>query len=179
MRIIAGTKKGHPIKAPNNLPTRPTTDRSKESLFNILVNWYDFDSCDVLDIYAGTGNITYEFCSRGAKSVVCVDRFKGCTDFIKSETEKLGFSQAKVVRDDVIDFLKHCRQSFDIIFADPPFATRDYELIHQLVFEKSLLNKNGIFVMEHHSVHDFSKLAHFLQSRHYGQNVMSFYGIES
>jgi len=178
MRIIAGTKKGHPIKAPNNLPTRPTTDRSKESLFNILSNWYDFDDCDILDIYAGTGNISYEFASRGARNVICVDRFKGCTDFIESECKKLEFNQIQVVRDDVIAFIKRCPEKFDIIFADPPFATTDYELIHEIVFSRELLQPKGIFVMEHHSVHNFSGLAHFLEARHYGQNVMSFYGIE-
>ena len=178
MRIIAGNKKGHQIKAPLGLPTRPTTDRSKESLFNILNNWYDFDEGDILDVYAGTGNITYEFASRGAKSVICIDRFKGCTDFIYSECKKLDFIQVQVLREDVISFLKRCPEKFDIIFADPPFATKDYELIHELVIGRELLNKNGVFVMEHHSVHDFSKLDKFLEARHYGQNVMSFYGEE-
>ena len=178
MRIIGGTKKGHPFKAPNNLPTRPTTDRSKESLFNILENWYDFDNCSVLDIYAGTGNISYEFASRGAKSIVTVDRYKGCTDFITSESSKLGFHQIDVRQYDVIEFLKSCADSFDIIFADPPFATQDYELIHQLVFSENLLTPEGTFIMEHHSVHDFSGLAHFQKARHYGQNVMSFYDFD-
>jgi 16S rRNA (guanine(966)-N(2))-methyltransferase RsmD len=178
MRIIAGSKKGYQIKAPQGLPTRPTTDRSKESLFNILNNWYNFENCDVLDIYAGTGNVTYEFASRGAKSVICIDRFKGCTDFIYSECQKLDFHQVQVVREDVINFIKRCPEKFDIIFCDPPFATKDYELLHKIVFERELLNKDGIFVMEHHSVHDFTKLSHFLQARHYGQNVMSFYGDE-
>jgi len=175
VRIISGTKKGHIIKAPNNLPTRPTTDRSKESLFNVLNNWYDLDECDVLDLYGGTGNIAYEFASRGAQSVITIDRFKGCTDFIYSESQKLGFTQIQVLRADVVAFLKKCPEQFHIIFADPPFATKDYELLHQLVFENKLLKPNGTFIMEHHSVHDFSKLEHFEEARHYGQNVMSFY----
>ncbi|MGB0429827.1 MAG: RsmD family RNA methyltransferase [Bacteroidia bacterium] len=178
MRIISGTKKGYRIKAPLGLPTRPTTDRSKESLFNILNNWYNFENCDILDIYAGTGNITYEFASRGAKNIICIDRFKGCTDFIHSECSLLEFNQVQVLREDVVGFLKRCPEKFDIIFADPPFATKDYELLHQLVFERELLNPDGMFIMEHHSVHDFTKLPHFLQARHYGQNVMSFYGDE-
>lgn len=175
MRIISGSKKGHRIHAPKNLPTRPSTDRSKESLFNIIENRYHLENCSVLDLYAGTGNITYEFASRGAKSVECVDRFKGCTDFITSESKKLGFEQVKVVRADVLKHISRLNTQFDLIFADPPFATKDYVTIHELVFANNLLDKDGLFVMEHHSVHDFSKLAHFSEARHYGQNVMSFY----
>ena len=107
--------------------------------------------------------------------MICIDRFKGCTDFIYSESQKLGFGQLQVYRDDVIGFLKKCPEQFEIIFADPPFATKDYELIHELVFSRNLLKENGTFIMEHHSVHDFSGLPHFSEARHYGQNVMSFY----
>lgn len=176
MRIISGKHKGYPIKAPLGLPTRPTTDRSKESLFNILENWYDFENCDVLDLYAGTGNITYEFASRNARSVVCVDQFAGCVDFIRDEAIKLEMNQVQVVQNDVIDFLNNCTEKFDIIFADPPFATNDYELIHQLVFERDILTDVGTFVMEHHSANDFDHLPHFEERRAYGQNIMSFYG---
>lgn len=175
MRIISGSKKGHIIKAPNNLPTRPTTDRSKESLFNILGNWYDIDECNILDLYAGTGNISYEFASRGAKHVTCIDRFKGCTDFITSECYKLDFVQVNVLNMDVLNFLEHSKDKFHIIFADPPFATKDYERIHSLVYSSNLLESNGSFIMEHHSVNNFSGLANFDEARHYGQNVMSFY----
>lgn len=175
MRIISGEKKGHRIFAPKNLPTRPTTDRSKESLFNILVNVFDFTECRILDLYAGTGNITYEFASRGAKEIVCVDRFHGCTRFIKSESQKLGFEQITILKADVLKTLQRVQGSFDIIFADPPFATKDYKRIHESVFKHELVAPEGWFIMEHHSVHNFSDLPHFSQARHYGQNVMSFY----
>lgn len=128
-----------------------------------------------MDLYAGTGNITYEFASRGAQQVICVDRFRGCTEFIKSESKKLGFTQVKVMKADVLKLMDGLNQKFDIIFADPPFATKDYEKIHASVFSNELLASDGLFVMEHHSVHDFTGLEHFLEARHYGQNVMSFY----
>lgn len=181
MRIISGKFKGHKIVAPKNLPTRPTTDRSKESLFNILNNWYDFENCKVLDLFTGTGNLSFEFASRGAKEITSIDRHKPCTDFIKKECEKLGITQVQVLRMDVMDYISHSDEKFDIIFADPPytlFSAQHYERLHQIVFDRELLNKDGILGMEHHSIHDFSKLKHFLQKRKYGQNILSFYGDE-
>lgn len=178
MRIIGGEKKGYKIHAPRNIPTRPTTDRSKEGMFNILANWYDFDNCDVLDLYAGTGNITYEFASRGAQRIVSVDRFPTCADFIQSECDKLGFDQVHVVQADVIDILKGIQEDFDIIFSDAPFATNDYEEVHSIIFERNLLRRHGTFVMEHHSANNFDHLPHFIRRQAYGQNILSIYAFE-
>jgi 16S rRNA (guanine(966)-N(2))-methyltransferase RsmD len=178
MRIISGLHKGYPIKAPKGLPTRPTTDRSKEGLFNILCNWYDFENCDVLDLYCGTGNITYEFASRGAKSVVSIDRHKPCVDFVKSQSAQLQMNQVQVVQSDALDFLRATPLKFDIVFADPPFATKDYEALHGYIVSKNMVHDKGCFVMEHHSVHNFGHLAHFSQARHYGQNVISIYELD-
>ena len=122
MRIISGKNRGRQITAPNNLPVRPTTDMAKESLFNILNNYFYFDRVTVLDLFAGTGNLTYEFASREALSVTSVDSYQACTDFIRRTVDKLGYgSQVSVVKADAFLFTQRCRQQFDIIFADPPY----------------------------------------------------------
>ena len=174
MRIISGKNRGRQITAPSSLPVRPTTDMSKESLFNILNNYFYFDRVVVLDLFAGTGNLTYEFASRGALSVTSVDNHQGCADFIRRTVGKLGYSQVSVIKADAFVFTKHCKQQFDIIFADPPYELDNIEQIIDNVFEHHLLKPDGWLVMEHSKAHDFSQHPQFYQHRKYGKVNFTF-----
>ena len=132
MRIISGKYKGRRINPPKGLPVRPTTDMSKEALFNVLNNHFNFDSLIVLDLFAGTGNISYEFASRGSSPITSVDGDFGCVKFIKQIAAEYDFPIA-AVKSDVFKFLEKCNTSFDIIFADPPYG------LDQATFEKVVL----------------------------------------
>ncbi len=175
MRIIGGTKKGILIQAPASLPVRPTTDRSKESLFNILANRYDFEGLVVLDLFSGTGNIAYEFASRGASEVVCVDADQGCTRFIKQTAEKMQLESITVKKQDAFVFLKGCENTFDIIFADAPYALNKVMELPQLVAGYKLLKDGGLLIIEHVSNMDLSQQAGFAELRKYGQSSFSFF----
>lgn len=178
MRIIGGIHKGFVIKAPKDLPVRPTTDFAKEALFNILANKIDFEELTMLDLFSGTGHIAFEFGSRGAKSIVCVDQNFKCIGFVKSmaTTLKLDISP---VRSDVFDFLKKSTQSFDLIFADPPYDLVNIADIHQTVFDKKLLKEDGMLIIEHGQKTDLSLLTGFKQSRKYGNVNFSFFEYNS
>ena len=175
MRIVSGEFKGRIINPPAGFTLRPTTDMAKESLFNILGNRYDFDDLSVLDLFAGTGNISYEFLSRGVKDVLSVDINVKHTDFIDKTCKSLQCDNAKTVRADVFSFLKACTKRFDLIFADPPYDLKGIELIPQLVFEKELLQKDGVLIVEHAIETDLSKLPFFVEKRKWGKVNMSFF----
>lgn len=174
MRIISGKNRGRHIVAPDNLPVRPTTDLGKESLFNILNNYFYFDRVKVLDLFSGTGNITYEFASRGALSVIAVDADQRCTNFIKRTVEKLDFPNVAVVHQDAFLYTERCRQKFDVIFADPPYQLEGIEKIIDNVFANELLNPDGWLIMEHSKEHDFSEHPKFFQHRTYGKLNFTF-----
>lgn len=174
MRIINGKNRGKKIEAPSSLPVRPTTDLGKESLFNILNNYFHFDRVKVLDLFAGTGNITYEFASRGAISVTAVDNHQGCSDFIRKTITQLGYDQVSVIRGDAFHFVEKSRQKYDIIFADPPYDLENVEKIIEKVFKNNLLNPDGWLIIEHGRHYDFSKHPNFYQSRKYGKLHFSF-----
>ena len=175
MRIISGKNRGRHIVAPDNLPVRPTTDLGKESLFNILNNYFYFDRVRVLDLFSGTGNITYEFASRGAQSVVAVDIDPRCTRFIQRTLEQLDYHNAAVVRQDAFAYTEKCRTKFDIIFADPPYQLEGIERIIDNVFANDLLNPDGWLIMEHSKEHDFSAHPNFYQHRIYGKLNFTFF----
>lgn len=176
MRIIGGTKGGIHFNAPKNLPVRPITDRSKESLFNILENRFEFDKIIAMDLFSGTGCISYELASRGCKKVIAIDKNFFCTQFIKEQSAKLGFeNEIEVIRMDALSYLKIEKTKFDFIFSDPPYKFKHYIKMIDLIFSEELLNKNGVFVTEHHSVNVFDKHPHFVEKRAYGQNVLSFF----
>ena len=174
MRIIGGKNKGRKIVTPNNLPVRPTTDLGKESLFNILNNYFYFDNIFVLDLFAGTGNISYEFASRGALNVIAIDNNQHCTDFIKKTAQMLNYNNIMVIKSDAFQFIGRCRQKFDIIFADPPYDFADIEKIVDDVFANNLLNPSGWLIVEHAKTCDFSKHPYFYQHRKYGKLNFSF-----
>lgn len=176
MRIISGQYKSRKIVAPKNLPVRPTTDMAKESLFNILNNLFYFDDILVLDLFAGTGNISYEFASRGTESITCVDQDFGCIKFINQIAEKFEMP-IQTIKSDVFKFLEKSTLQSNIIFADPPynFSEELFSKIPEQVFLNNLLLDDGILIVEHSKHTDLSKLENFSYSKSYGGNMFSFF----
>lgn len=177
MRIIRGSHRGRKITAPASLPVRPTTDLAKESLFNILENNIYFEDVRVLDLYAGTGSISYEFASRGAPLVIAVDINPRCVKFIAETAGKLEFSQLKPIRSSSLGYLRQSAGKFDLIFADPPFDLEGIREIADLVFERQLLNPDGWLIIEHSQQHDFSAHPNFFERRKYGKVNFSFFNL--
>ncbi len=176
MRIISGKNKGRRIIAPKKLPVRPTTDMAKEALFNILNNRFNLNGLQVLDLFSGTGNIAYEFSSRGASAITAVDENFDCVKFIKKTSTELDMN-INVIKSDVYKYLEKAPIKADIIFADPPydFEPEAFQKITDLIFEKELLLEDGILILEHSKHTDLSKLEHFKESRKYGSSVFSFF----
>lgn len=176
MRIISGKYKGRRITAPKNLPVRPTTDMAKEALFNILNNHYYFDEISVLDLFSGTGSISYEFASRGTEDITVVDSDFGCIKFI-NDTSKDFEMPIKTIKSDVYKFLESYKTKSTIIFADPPysFSIEEFSKIHELIFQNELLEIDGILIIEHSKHTHLSNLPHFEYSKNYGGNVFSFF----
>lgn len=176
MRIISGEYKGRRITAPKQLPVRPTTDMAKESLFNILNNYYYFDDLTVLDLFSGTGNISYEFASRGCKQITAVDGDYGCVKFIASISSQFEMP-IEVIKADVFKFLKQHQQSYTVIFADPPYEFTDSQFaeIVQLVFENRMLDSNGMLIIEHSKHTDLSVFPQFSFFKNYGGSTFSFF----
>ena len=176
MRIISGAHKGRRLIAPKKLPVRPTTDRSKEALFNILQHQYDWENTSVLDLFSGTGSISYEFGSRGVKNIIAVDQNKMCVDFIRKTSESLKL-QIQVTQMDALKYLSAVKTQFDLIFADPPYdsETQQYIEIIETVFANQLIDRQGLLIIEHSERKDLEKNFGFVHSRKYGSNVFSFF----
>lgn len=175
MRIISGSLKGILIQPPKGLPVRPTTDRAKESLFNILENQLNIEQLNVLDIFSGTGNISYEFASRGAGAITAVDLNFKCVEFIKSMKQKHGLTALEVIKKDAFLFLKSTPLTYDIIFADAPYAHRDINQIPEIIASRKLLNEDGLLIVEHENTLDLSHQPGFVNKRIYGQSCFSFF----
>ena len=175
MRIIRGRYQRRQIVAPTNLPVRPTTDMAKESLFNILENYLDFEEVTALDLFAGTGNISYELVSRGCPKVTAVDLDFGCVKFIRETALRLDMKELIPVRSDVFRFLENNKMKYDLVFADPPYDCQRYDELVNLVFEKQLLTDDGLFVLEHSKYVHFEEHPHFMEQRHYGKVNFSFF----
>lgn len=176
MRIISGKFKGKRLIAPKTLPVRPTTDMAKEALFNILNFQIDFQEIKLLDLFAGTGNISYEFISRGTTQITAVDQHYGCVKFINKTANELE-AEINTVKSDVFKYLDKVKTKSDLIFADPPydFSTDDFQKIPQLVFDNNLLEEEGLLIVEHSKHTDLSETANFSESRRYGNSVFSFF----
>ena len=168
MRIITGKYKGRHFDIPRTFKARPTTDFAKENIFNVLTQYVDFDGAEALDLFSGTGSISLELVSRGCQRVVSVELDRDHHRFIQDCLKKLSDTTCIHIRGDVFRFLKSCRQHFDFIFADPPYALKELPQIPDLVFEKGLLKPEGIFVFEHGKDYDFSEHPHFVDHRQYG-----------
>ncbi|GMN11850.1 16S rRNA (guanine(966)-N(2))-methyltransferase RsmD [Croceitalea sp. MTPC9] len=176
MRIISGKYKGKRLTAPKKLPVRPTTDMAKEALFNILNNRYFFEDLSVLDLFSGTGNISFEFASRGSGNITAVDGHTGCIRFISKTSTELNF-EIDTVKSDVFKFLERTKNKYDIIFADPPYdlGLDKFSKIPELVFSNGLLLEEGALIIEHAEQTDLSELSHFTEKRKYGSSVFSFF----
>ena len=180
MRIIGGNFRGKKIVAPESLPVRPTTDYAKTGLFNILNNRFNFNDIQVLDLFAGTGSITYELLSRGCTRIHCVDRNAGCIHFIKSTLEKLRSpASVKTAHADALTWLEKSVVKYDVIFADPPFEMDIASELTQLVFDNIKLATDGLLIIEHQSTKDYSQLAHFSEARKYGNITFSFFTVSA
>lgn len=175
MRIISGSLKGRRLNPPTTLPVRPTTDMARESLFNILNNYVDFEELSVMDLFAGTGAVSLEFISRGVKEVTSIEINNQCTDYIKSAAKQFNINNLHVVRADVFDLLKRAYKQFDLIFADPPYALEDLPKLPNLIFEKDILTEDGIFILEHPKEYCFEDHPNFWQHRNYGKVNFTFF----
>ena len=168
MRIITGIYKGRHFDIPRSFKARPTTDFAKENIFNVLNGYLDFDGATALDLFAGTGSISLELLSRGCSQVISVEADRDHCSFIRQCLKKLGTDDVTLIRGDVFRFVRSCRQQFDLIFADPPYALEQLESIPSLIFEHGLLKESGILVFEHGKRNDFSSDPRFVEHRAYG-----------
>ncbi|MEO9511778.1 MAG: RsmD family RNA methyltransferase [Flavobacteriaceae bacterium] len=176
MRIISGKFKGKRLIAPKKLPVRPTTDMAKEALFNILNNRFHIDELKIFDLFSGTGNISFEFASRGANEIIAVDSYAGCTAYISKTAKELNVP-ITTIKSDVFKYLKRTPEKGNIIFADPPysFETAQFLKIIDLVFEMELLLEDGLLIIEHSNQTELSGNQFFTESRKYGGNLFSFF----
>ena len=168
MRIITGKYKGRHFDIPRTFKARPTTDFAKENIFNVLNGYVDFDGASALDLFAGTGSISLEMLSRGCAPVISVEDDRDHSAFISQCMKKIGTTDNILIRGDVFRFLKKCHETFDFIFADPPYALDNLATIPSLIFEHELLKPDGVFVLEHGKNYDFSEEPHFVEHRSYG-----------
>jgi 16S rRNA (guanine(966)-N(2))-methyltransferase RsmD len=174
MRIISGGLGGRKVNPPAKMPhTRPTTDIAKEGLFNILQHHLDFEKLVTLDLFGGTGSISYELASRGVRELTVVEKDNQMCAFIKKTAEELKLKNLKTVKADVFKFIERCPGKFDFIFAGPPYALHNIDDIPKLVFEKRLLNPKGWFVLEHTPRNDYKKFPFYATERNYGTTVFS------
>lgn len=174
MRIISGKFRGRRIITPPNLPVRPTTDLAKESLFNILRNQIDFEQISVLDLFAGTGSISFEFISRGAQRVTSVDKDEKCIDFMKKTQTELKINNLFALRQDVFVFLGRSQMKFDLVFADPPYDLKQFKIIPNLVLDNFLV-EGGFFILEHPKEYSFKNHPMFSDQRNYGKVNFTFF----
>lgn len=177
MRIISGIFRGRKFQLPKNLKARPTTDFAKENLFNVLANIIDFDDLRVLDLFSGTGSISFEFLSRGAKAVTCVEHYLPHVQFIKEVAKKLQVNTLTIVNGDSYRFIEKSTDKFDLIFADAPYADEKLSSIPERIFGSNLLSDDGVLIVEHSKSTDFSKHPFFQQIRTYGSVNFSFFKI--
>ncbi|MBW7891655.1 MAG: RsmD family RNA methyltransferase [Chitinophagaceae bacterium] len=176
MRIIGGAQGGRKFNPPAKMPyTRPTTDIAKEGLFNILENNLEIEGLKTLDLFGGTGSISFELASRGASDLTIIEKDVKMAAFISRQAEAFGFSQIKVVRMDVFAFLRSCREQFDFIFAGPPYALETIDLLPAEIFDHKLLTDEGWFVLEHTPRNQYQREPFFRTERHYGTTVFSIF----
>lgn len=176
MRIISGKWGGRRISPPANMPhTRPTTDIAKEGLFNILQNRMDFEGAKTLDLFGGTGCISYELASRGADDLSIVEKDTIMHAFIKKNAEMLGMQNHKILKMDVFAYLNSCTEDFDFIFAGPPYALGTIDEIPKMIVSRNLIRSGGFFVLEHTPRNNYEKFEGFSFQRNYGTTLFSFF----
>jgi 16S rRNA (guanine966-N2)-methyltransferase len=176
MRIISGIYGGRKISPPANMPhTRPTTDIAKEGLFNVLQNNLEFEELKSLDLFGGTGCISYELASRGVPDLTIVEKDPVMYDFIKKTSTDLAIPNFKLLKSEVFKFVETCTDEFDFIFAGPPYALGNIDDLPRKIFEKELLNSKGWFVLEHTPRNDYRKFDHYKTERKYGTTIFSIF----
>ena len=179
MRIISGDLGGRRINPPASMPhTRPTTDIAKEGLFNVLQNQLDFENLKTLDLFGGTGSISYELASRGVGDLTIVEKDPKMFAFIKKTAEALNIENFHVIRSDVFRYIEQCSEQFDFIFAGPPYALQTIDELPRLIFERKLLRPGGWFVLEHTPRNNYEDFSYFRSSRNYGTTIFSIFVYE-
>lgn len=169
MRIISGIYGRRRFDVPSTFSARPTTDFAKENIFNVIHHLIDLEGADALDLFAGTGSISFELLSRGCRRVTAVEKNNAHASFIARVAKELKTQDLNLIRGDAFRYLKSApKQSFDFIFADPPYALKELPDVPALVFERDLLREGGLFIMEHPKTNDFSACPYFYQHRVYG-----------
>ncbi|WP_299580250.1 16S rRNA (guanine(966)-N(2))-methyltransferase RsmD [uncultured Sunxiuqinia sp.] len=176
MRIVGGIHRGRQFSPGKSFKARPTTDMAKESLFNILTNQIDFEEVKVLDLFAGTGSISFEFLSRGCTDITAIELNFQHHQFIRSVIQKLDAAQEiRAIKGNVFKFCEQCVDQFDVIFADPPYDHPQFNEIPSLVLQNKLLKEDGLFILEHGKQSNFSDQEQFVETRHYGSVYFSFF----
>lgn len=175
MRIISGSLRGKSITPPAGYQARPTTDFAKEGLFNILTGMIDFEETTFLDLFSGTGSISFEMASRGCRDIVAVEMNPANAGFIKKTSASLGISGMQVVHHNVFDFLGICTKQFDLVFADPPYALDGLDSLPAKVLGAGFLKSDGLFILEHGAEYSFSDAPHFVKEKKYGNVHFSFF----
>ena len=175
MRIIGGKRGGIRLHPPTNLPVRPTTDIAKEELFNILQHQIEWDESSCLDLFCGTGNISFELASRGALEVDSVDIHSKCLFYVKDTAKKYALDVINTRKADVFKFVSSCKKSYDFIFADPPYDVPQLPQLAQMILDNGLLKEGGILVVEHPSTRKMLDHPLFIETRKYGYSSFSFY----
>ena len=176
MRIISGIYGGRKISPPANMPhTRPTTDIAREGLFNVLQNNLELEALKTLDLFGGTGCISYELASRGVPDLTIVEKDPAMYDFIKKTSTELEIPNFKLIKSEVFKFIETCTAQFDFIFAGPPYALGNIDDLPKKIFEKELLKPKGWFVLEHTPRNDYRKFDHYKTERKYGTTIFSIF----
>lgn len=176
MRIVGGMFGGRRFSPPARIPARPTTEVAKEGLFNILSNSIDLEGIKTLDIFGGTGSITYELASRGAADLTIVERDPTTVAFINKTIRELGIEEkVHVIRSDVFKFLSQQNERYDFIFAGPPYALQNIDDLPLIVFDKNMLLPGGLFILEHTPRNDYQKHPRFSRMKNYGTTVFTFF----
>jgi 16S rRNA (guanine(966)-N(2))-methyltransferase RsmD len=176
MRIISGDLGGRRIHPPAKMPyTRPTTDIAKEGLFNVLQNNFDFEELKTLDLFGGTGSISYELASRGAKELTIVEKDTQMYALIKKTAADLGLENFNIIKSVVFRYIQQCTEKFDLIFAGPPYALQNIDDLPRLIAEKQLLNPGGWFVLEHTPRNNYEAFELFDSARNYGTTIFSIF----
>ncbi len=177
MRIIRGKYGRRRFDVPSNITARPTTDFARENIFNVLENIVDFEGLTALDLFAGTGAVSFEFLSRGCVPVTAVEKAATQYNFIRKTAQQLGNDNLRLIRGDALKYIQTATTKFDIIFADPPYNMPDFAAIPAAILESQMLKDGSVVVIEHSRVHDFSTLPHFYDHRAYGSVNFSIFVI--
>jgi 16S rRNA (guanine(966)-N(2))-methyltransferase RsmD len=175
MRVIAGTLKGRHFEPPSGLGIRPTTDKAREALFNILMHRYELEGIKVLDLFAGSGGVSLEFISRGAEFVQIIEKNRKVVSYLFELFNKYNINNVHILQYDALQFIYETNDKFDLVFLDPPYSRSDKETIISKILNKDILINNGIIILEHPALENYKNVEYFLETRIYGTSAFSFF----